>query len=366
MNLPVRSDLRGVAPYGALQLEVPVRLNSNESPYPLPQVVTEALAVAVCETAPALNRYPDAECTELRAAVAKYLATESQVKLEIANIWAGNGSNEVMSDLFAAFGGPGHTAMTFSPSYMMYPEYCRTSSTRFVEVPRNANFEIDLAVARAAIAAERPALVVVASPNNPTGTATSIETLRQLACITKGAGPDGDDSLLVVDEAYGEFRRAGIPSALTLLADYEHVVVTRTMSKAFGYAGARIGYAAAHQEVIDLLRIVHLPYHLSAISQAVALTGLAHVEVLGRHVAALRAERDRTVSRLRAAGFVALDSDANFVSFGLFQDRHAIWQGLLAEGVLVREAGPSPYLRVTIGTAEDMDTFFTALRKVTA
>ena len=159
---------------------------------------------------------------------------------------------------------------------------------------------------------------------------------------------------MVVDEAYGEFRRAGTPSALELLPEHRNLVVSRTMSKAFALAGARLGYLAAAPEICDAIRVVRLPYHLSAVTQATALAALRHApELLGR-VDDLRAERDETVGWLREQGLEVADSDANFALFGRFADRHAVWQGLLDRGVLIRETGPDGWLRVSIGTAEEM------------
>lgn len=364
MSLPVRAELRGLEPYGAPQLDVPVLLNVNENPYPLPDDVVAAIVDQVRSAATSLNRYPDREFMAVRRALVDYLARESGVRLDPERIWAANGSNEVMLHLFSAFGGHGHTALTFTPSYSMYPEYARDTGTGWVTVARAADFTIDMDTARSALATHRPALIVIASPNNPTGTATRFDEVRALCEATRGSGPGGSDTVLVIDEAYGEFRRAGVPSALELLAEFSHLVVSRTMSKAFGYAGARIGYAAASTEIIDAIRIVRLPYHLSAVTQAVALAGLAHADALQAQVATLREERDRTVARLRADGWTVVDSDANFVLFGTFTDRHAAWQQLLDQGVLIRETGPEGFLRVSIGTSAEMDAFFDALGKV--
>jgi histidinol-phosphate aminotransferase len=172
------------------------------------------------------------------------------------------------------------------------------------------------------------------------------------------------DGIVVVDEAYGEFRRTGTPSALELLPRHRNLVVSRTMSKAFALAGARVGYLAAAPEICDAIRVVRLPYHLSAVTQATALAALRHApELLGK-VDQLRAERDATVTWLRGRGLLVADSDANFALFGTFRDRHAVWQGLLDRGVLIRETGPDGWLRVSIGTADEMQTFKEALTQV--
>jgi len=353
---PLREELRGLQPYGAPQLPldaVPVQLNVNENPYgPSPAVVAD-VARAVAEITGTLNRYPDREFVELRGALADYLGHG----VEPAQVWAANGSNEVMLQLLQAFGGPGRTALSFAPTYSMYPEYARDSNTEWVQGRRETDFSLDLDTARDLVLERRPSVVLLPSPNNPTGTALPPEAVTTL-CEAAGEG------LVVVDEAYGEFRRTGTPSALELLPRHRNLVVTRTMSKAFALAGARVGYLAAAPEICDAIRVVRLPYHLSAVTQAVALAALRHApELLGK-VDVLRAERDDTVAWLRGRGLQVADSDANFALFGTFVDRHAVWQGLLDRGVLIREVGPDGWLRVSIGTAEEMATFKQALTQV--
>ena len=352
---PLREELRGLEPYGAPQLDVPVQLNVNENPYPPSPAVVADVATAVAEATMTLNRYPDREFAELRAALAAYLGhgvTPDQV-------WAANGSNEVMLQLLQAFGGPGRVALSFAPTYSMYPEYARDTVTEWVVGHRETDFEIDLEHARDLVLERRPSVVLLPSPNNPTGTALPPEAVSTL-CTAAG------DGLVVVDEAYGEFRRAGTPSALELLPEHRNLVVTRTMSKAFALAGARLGYLAAAPEICDAIRLVRLPYHLSAVTQAVALAALRHApELLGK-VDELRAERDDTVAWLREQGLQVADTDANFALFGTFGDRHAVWQALLDRGVLIRETGPDGWLRVSIGTADEMKTFKQALTQVLA
>lgn len=355
-GLPIRDELRGETPYGAPQLDVAVALNVNENPYPPGDAVVADIAAAVAEVARTLNRYPDREATALRADLAAYLNGDGADGLGAANVWAANGSNEVMLHLLQAFAGPGRTVLSFAPTYSMYPEYARDTHSAWVAAPRGDDFTLDLAVAREAIARHRPSVVFLASPNNPTGTALPLADLTAILALAPG--------LVVVDEAYAEFRRAGVPSALSLLPDHPRLVVTRTMSKAFALAGGRLGYLAADPAVVDAVRIVRLPYHLSAVSQAVARVALAHSGELLAAVSELRAERDRTVDWLRGVGLRAADSDANFVLFGTFPDRHAVWQGLLDRGVLIRETGPDGWLRVSIGTPEQMSAFRDALEEV--
>ena len=364
-TLPLRPDLRGVHPYGAPQLDVPVLLNVNENPYaPTPDVVAD-IATAVAEAAAGLNRYPDRDFPALRADLASYLAAESgAVGLAEANLWAANGSNEVMLHVLQAFGGPGRTALSFAPTYSMYPEYARDTFTEWFTGRREADFTLDPEHARATIARRRPSVIFLASPNNPTGTALPLSTVEAVLDAARGVGPDGADAVVVVDEAYAEFRREGTPSALALLPDNPHLAVTRTMSKAFALAGARVGYLAAAPALVDALRVVRLPYHLSAVTQAVARAALRHAPSLLAQVAALRAERDATVAWLRERTLRVPDSDANFALFGVFDDRTAVWQGLLDRGVLIRATGPDGWLRVSIGTPGEMAAFRAALEEV--
>jgi histidinol-phosphate aminotransferase len=351
-ELPLRPELIGVEPYGAPQLDVPVRLNTNENPYGPSEATIATITASVATVAGRLNRYPDREAAALRADLAAYLGHG----LDAGRVWAANGSNEVMLQVMQAFGGPGRTAMSFAPTYSMYPEYARDTATNWVTAPRTDAFEIDVAEAASAIAEMQPSVIFLASPNNPTGTALPLDTVKTLCDTAPG--------VVVVDEAYAEFRRDGVPSALSLLDDYPRLLVTRTMSKAFAFAGGRVGYVASSREVIDALRVVRLPYHLSAVTQAVARAALAHRDELLARVADLRVERDATVAWLRAEGIAVADSDANFVLFGRFADRHAVWQGLLDRGVLVRETGPAGWLRVSIGTPADMSAFKSALTEV--
>lgn len=361
MTLPLRPELAGLEPYGAPQLDVPVLLNVNENPYPPSAAVVAEIASAVAGAAAGLNRYPDRDFAALRSALATYLRRESAVTLDPSQLWAANGSNEVMLHLLQAFGGPGRTALSFAPTYSMYPEYARDTSTAWVAGLREDDFGLDPAHAVAVIAEHAPSVVLLASPNNPTGTALPLATVR--AVLDAAARVPGG-CVVVVDEAYAEFRRAGTPSALSLLAEAPHLAVSRTMSKAFGMAGARIGYLAASRELVDALRVVRLPYHLSAVTQAVALAALAHSTELMAQVGELRTERDGLVRWLRDRGLQVAESDANFVMFGVFDDPGAVWQGLLDRGVLIRQVGPQGWLRVSVGTPQEMAAFRAALVEV--
>ena len=374
-NLPLRPDLEGETPYGAPEIDVPVRLNVNENPYPPSATVIESIATAVAQAAQGLNRYPERDFPRLRAALADYLEAESGVHLIPEQIWAANGSNEVMLHVLQAFGGPGRTCLTFTPTYSMYPEYARDTLTDYVTRPRREDFTLDVETAVAAISELRPAVVILASPNNPTGTALPLEDIDRILEAARGHGPmlgaeigspaRAGDCVVVIDEAYAEFRRPGVPSALEMLGPaHPHLAVTRTMSKAFGAAGLRLGYLAADRALVDALRVVRLPYHLSAVTQAAALAALSHRDELMAQVASLRDERDALVAWLRGQGLTAHESDANFVLFGPFPDREAVWQALLDAGVLIRVVGPEGFLRASIGTPEEMERLRSALAAV--
>jgi len=351
-GLPIRADLAGRQPYGAPQLDVPVRLNTNENPYPPSAALVADIAAAVRDVAGGLNRYPDRDAVALRTALAGYLGHG----LTAASAWAANGSNEIIQQLLQAFGGPGRSALGFEPSYSMHPLIAQTTSTRWIAAQRTSDFSLDPGQAAQEVRRHQPDVVFLTSPNNPTGSATPLAVIEAVCAAAPG--------MVVIDEAYAEFARDAGGTALALLPRYPRLVVVRTMSKAFAMAGARVGYLAADPEVVDALLLVRLPYHLSAVTQAVALAALRHSAELLSSVAAIRAERNRLVGDLRGLGLTAPDSDANFVLFGRFADRHAVWQELLDRGVLVRETGPPEWLRASIGTAKETATFLSELTGV--
>ena len=350
--LPVRPELVGETPYGAPQLDVPYCLNVNENPYPPSDKVAAEIGAAVAAAAKGMNRYPERDAVELRADLAAYLGHG----LTADQVWAANGSNEVMLHVLMAFGGPGRTVLSFAPTYSMYPEYARDTHTGWATFPRREDFTIDPVTAVRAVIEQRPDVILIASPNNPSGTAVDLDTIRAIA--------DAAPGVVVVDEAYYEFARPGTPSALELLPDYPRLAVTRTMSKAFAFAGGRLGYLAASQDFVDALRVVRLPYHLSAVTQAVARVALANADELLAAVDKLRANRDDLAAWLNELGLRVADSDANFVLFGRFADRQAVWQALLDKGVLIRVVGPEGWLRVSAGTDEEMAAFKAALTSV--
>lgn len=351
-DLPLREELVGEEPYGAPQLDLPVLLNVNENPYPPSPALAAEMGQAVVAAAHSINRYPERDALALRQDLARYLGHG----LTAEQIWVANGSNEVMLHVLGAFAGPGRSVASFAPTYSMYPEYARNTHSDWLTFPRRDDFTIDPTAAVDFLADKRPDVVFITSPNNPTGTAIGLNTIAQLC--------DAAPGVVVVDEAYIEFARSGTPSALELLPDYPRLAVSRTMSKAFAFAGGRLGYLAAAPAFVDALRIVRLPYHLSAVTQAVARVALAHAEEMLMAVDRLRSARDDIASWLRALGLEVADSDANFVLFGRFADRHAVWSGLVDHGVLIREVGPKGWLRVSAGTPSEMATFKSALLDV--
>ncbi len=360
-GLPLRDDLRGLSPYGAPQLDVAYRLNTNENPYPPSPALVEALTAACAEAAASLNRYPDRDAVALRSELAAYLTAESAAPgqvLRADQVWAANGSNEILQQLCQAFGGPGRVGLAFEPTYTMHGLIALATATGWVRGERDADFRVDVAAARAAITEHAPSLVFLCSPNNPTGTALELETIRELH--------DAAPGMVIVDEAYAEFRRAGVPSAVTLLPECPRLVVTRTMSKAFALAGARVGYLAAAPVVVEALQLVRLPYHLSALTQAAARVALEFSGELLASVEALRVQRDRLLVELPALGCPAVPSDANFVLFQVPGDQRRIWEALLERGVLVRDVGLAGWLRVTAGTPGEMDAFLSELGPLVA
>ncbi len=349
--LPLRPDLRNLSPYGAPQIPSLAQLNTNENPYPPSAKLVSAISKRVDEVAGTLNRYPDRDVVELRRELANFLNHRSGTTLSHENVWAANGSNEVIQSLFLAFGGAG--ALGFIPSYSMHPLIAQVTRTSWTNGERKVDFSLDVALASAQIRQIKPRLVFVTSPNNPTGTSVSLSDIEELAKISAEIG-----ALLVVDEAYAEFSKE--PSAITLVGVLPNVVVVRTMSKAFAFAGARVGYLAADKEVISALQLVRLPYHLGAVTQAIALVALEHQGELLANVETLVTDRDRLALQLQQLGATVIPSSANFLLFTVPSSKQ-IWQSLLDQGVLVRDVGLSGYLRVTIGNAAENQRFVIAL-----
>ena len=356
-DLPLRDDLRGKSPYGAPQLDVPVRLNTNENPHPPSKALVDDVVRSVGAVAAELHRYPDRDAVALRTDLAAYLSAQTGVQLGVENLWAANGSNEILQQLLQAFGGPGRTAIGFVPSYSMHPIISDGTRTEWLQAARADDFSLDVDAAVAAITDRRPDVVFVASPNNPSGQSVSLPDLRRLLDAVPG--------ILIVDEAYGEFSSQ--PSAVQLVGEYPtKLIVSRTMSKAFAFAGGRLGYLIATPAVIDAMLLVRLPYHLSVLTQAAARAALRHADDTLASVATLIAERERVSTALTGMGFRVIPSDANFMLFGEFADAPATWQRYLDAGVLIRDVGIPGYLRATTGLAEENDAFLRASAQIAA
>jgi histidinol-phosphate aminotransferase len=360
-DLPLRDDLRGKSPYGAPQLDVPVRLNTNENPHPPSQALIDDVTRSVQAAAADLHRYPDRDAVELRSDLAAYLRAQTGVQVGTENLWAANGSNEILQQLLQAFGGPGRSAIGFVPSYSMHPIIANGTQTEWIESVRAADFSLDIDTAVAAIADRDPDVVFVASPNNPSGQSIPLADLRRLldALSSEGRG------ILIVDEAYGEFSSQ--PSAIVLIDEYPaRLIVSRTMSKAFAFAGGRLGYLIAAPAIIDAVLLVRLPYHLSVVTQVAARAALRHADDTLASVATLIAERERVCAALTGLGFRVIPSDANFVLFGEFADAAAAWRHYLDDGILIRDVGIPGYLRTTIGLADENDAFLAASARLAA
>ncbi|MGM7648980.1 histidinol-phosphate transaminase [Nocardia sp. JW2] len=356
-QLPLRDNLRGKSPYGAPQLTVPVQLNTNENPHPPSRALIDDVAESVRAAAADLHRYPDRDAVALRHDLAEYLTRQTGVAVDTSNVWTANGSNEILQQLLQAFGGPGRSALGFVPSYSMHPIISEGIDTEWLEAARGSDFSLDIDYAVAQIAERRPDVVFVTSPNNPTGHSVPIDDLERVL--------DAAPGIVVVDEAYGEFSAA--PSAITLIDRYPtKLVVTRTMSKAFAFAGGRLGYLAASPAVIDAILLVRLPYHLSVVTQAAARAALRHADETLASVAELASQRDRVAAALASFGFQVIPSDANFVLFGRFTDAARAWQHYLDAGVLIRDVGIPGYLRATIGLAAENDEFLRVSRDIAA
>ena len=348
-DLPIRDDLRGRTPYGAPQKAVPVALNVNENTHPIPENVAHDVVARVAAAIMTLNRYPDREFSALRGALADYLGHG----LDPAQIWAANGSNEVLQHIMQAYGGPGRSVLGFAPTYSMYGLLASGTGTEWITAGRDEDFELSPATAVAAVREHDPDIVLLCAPNNPTGTPLPIETIEAVADAARG--------IVVVDEAYFEFADPGTPSALTLLEGRPRLLVSRTMSKAFAFAGARVGYLAGDPAAIDGLRLVRLPYHLSALTQAAALGALAHSAEMLAMVDEIRGQRERISGELARLGFLPHRSGSNFVLFGGVDDPHAVFEQLLARGILIRELGIPGHLRVTAGTEAETTAFLEAI-----
>jgi histidinol-phosphate aminotransferase len=330
---------------------VPVRyaLNVNENTHPIPEAVARHIVESLAHAVLTVNRYPDREFTALRESLATYLGHG----ITADQVWAANGSNEIIQQTLQAFGGPGRSVLGFPPTYSMHPIIAAGTGTTWLTAERDADYTISPETAVAAIEAQRPDLVFFCAPNNPTGTPLPLATIEAAYEATAG--------IVFVDEAYAEFMPAEAPSALTLLPGRERLLVSRTMSKAFAFAGARLGYLAADPAVTDALRLVRLPYHLSALTQAASLAALAHAPEMLAMVDDIAGQRDRMLAELPKLGYRVFDSQANFVLFDGLDDPAATFRALLERDILIRDVGIPGALRVTAGTAEETGFFLQSL-----
>ncbi|SMQ63902.1 histidinol-phosphate transaminase [Agreia sp. VKM Ac-1783] len=348
-DLPIRDDLRGMSPYGAPQKHVRVELNVNENTHPIPEPVARDIIESLARAILTINRYPDREFSQLRDSLAGYLGHG----LTRENIWAANGSNEILQQIMQAFGGPGRSILGFPPTYSMHSIIASGTGTRWISAERDAEFEISPRTAVAAIREHKPDIVIFCSPNNPTGTPLSLETIE--------AAYDATDKIVIVDEAYAEFAPAGSPSALTLLPGRPRLIVSRTMSKAFAFAGARLGYLAADPSVTDALRLVRLPYHLSSLTQAAAVAALDHSAEMLAMVDDIAMQRDRIVERLTELGYHPWPTWSNFVLFGGVENPSEVFETLLEKGIIIRDLGIPGHLRVSAGTQAETTAFLDAM-----
>lgn len=353
----MREHLRGISPYGAPQLDTPIQLNVNENTHGIPEAVQAAMLRAVERELASLNRYPDREFTALREALAEYLnRDEGHERIRASQIWAANGSNEILQQILQAFGGSGRTVLSFPPTYSMYPLLAAGTDTAYIAGARGDDYELSADSVARQVSAHAPNLVILCSPNNPTGTALSLDVVE--AAYEAG---EASKTMVIVDEAYAEFAQKDADSALSLLPGRQRLIVTRTMSKAFAMAGARLGYLAAAEEVTAALRLVRLPYHLSALTQASAVAALQHADELQADVEDIKVQRDRIVQTLEKLGLKPARSDSNFVFFAGLDDSAQAWSSILESGVLIRDVGIPGTLRVTAGTEAETTAFLQAL-----
>jgi histidinol-phosphate aminotransferase len=351
----VRDDLRALEGYHSPQVTVDVRLNTNESPFPPPAAWSEAFAREVA--AVDWHRYPDRGAVALREAIAAHHGVSPR------QVFAANGSNEVLQTLLLTFAGSGRTVATFEPTYQLHAHIARLTGAAVVEGERASDFSLDMDQVRRVITEHRPSVTFLCTPNNPTGLVEPEANVREVLALVSALPMPG---LLVVDEAYGQFADW---SAVGSVDDDVPMVVVRTFSKTWSMAGSRLGYVIGPEWLVDELDKVILPYHLDAAKQIAGRLALDFGAEMDERVRFVVAERERIDSHLRALDLDVVPSGANFV---LFRPRsmpgRAVWQGLLDRSVLIRDCSGWPRLadclRVTIGTRDENDRFLTALTEV--
>jgi histidinol-phosphate aminotransferase len=354
--LPLRQDLKPLSPYGAPQVPAEATLNTNENPYAPSPALAKAIAERTHQVALNLNRYPDRDALLLRNALASFINNLSGTSFNSDQVWAANGSNEIIQLLFMAFGD--RPTLGFTPSYSMHPLIAKVIGVTWRDGGRRADFSLDITKALQEISAVKPALTFITTPNNPTGTTVTLDEISQLADAAAKV-----NGLLVVDEAYAEFSK--LPSAVTLITKYPNLVIIRTMSKAFAFAGARLGYLVADPETVSAMFLVRLPYHLSSLTQAAAEVALEFQSELLGTVSSLIQSREYVASELEKMGLQVVPSQANFILFTGFSHEPAqLWRKLLDRGVLIRDVGLLGHLRMTIGNEAENLKFIAALQEI--
>lgn len=349
-RLPIRDDLQKMEGYHSAQVTVPVRLNTNESPYPPPDEFTTELGRRIADIA--WNRYPDRTASTLRAAIARSHG------VGVDQVFAGNGSNEILQTLLLAFAGAGRKVLTFEPTYQLHAHIARITGAEVVSAPRGADFRIDQSKLAEVFSTYSPDVTFVCSPNNPTGVVEDEETVRAIIDTAPG--------LVIVDEAYAQFASW---SAIDLVDESRALVVTRTYSKTWSMAAARLGYLVGPKWLVEEIDAVVLPYHLDAAKQIAGALALEFTNDMNSRVREIVASRDQIESAFSTLPVDFWPSGANFILFrprGM--DGRKVWSELVEKGVLIRDCSSWPgltnCLRVTIGTPEENDLFLKSLSEV--
>ena len=348
--IPVRDDLRVLEGYHSPQVDVSVRLNTNESPLPPPDAWRDAFAAELSRVD--WHRYPDRQAHGLREAIAEMHGVSPEM------VFAANGSNEVLQTILLTYAGFGRTVATFEPTYQMHAQIARVVGSTVVEGERDADFSLDPVELQRVVGAARPHVTFLTSPNNPTGLVEPAERIADLLALESG--------LVVADEAYAQFADW---SALSLVSEDRPLVVTRTFSKTWSMAGVRLGYAIGPTWFVRELDKVVLPYHLDAAKQIAGRLALRFVDEMDDRVRLIVSERERISAAMAAMPIDVTPSGANFVLFRpTTKPGRAVWQGLLDHSVLVRDCSGWPRLadclRVTVGTPDENDAFLDALQEV--
>jgi histidinol-phosphate aminotransferase len=366
MSVQVREELLGKTPYESFDDPSKIRLGTNENPNQVSREIADEIGKSVADAIINCNQYPADEMIELRIQLSEFVKNVTGLQFSKDEIFCGNGSSELLFNLHQAFVGPTRKVLTFSPTYMMYSQYARDSFSEFVECPRNADFSINLEVAKEYIEKYQPSMIMIANPNNPTGNFTPVDIIEQLLQFCENVK---SQPLVVLDEAYKDFIQPNDVSAITLLSKYKNLAVSRTLSKAFSFAGVRFGYIISNPDVINAIRIVRLPYNVSTITQTVVKGILPHYKEMLSKVNDIKAVRDDLYEWLKTVEFknfklIVVPSSSNFIQIG-FPETIADFDKLpklateyiYERGMVVRCVGPKGYFRVSIGTKDQVEIF---------